>query len=527
MSQIDVIKDVVRYEQLLRESSTNHILKGEFLIRNSQDPDMKQVLGVNPKATITNKEILGDKVMIEGEVVYVVFYLPKDENLEEMPSNKIHSVTFTDKFANYLDLDNDEHNIVCNVECDIEHIQADWMNERKVGINGVLDLKWEVYKSGEFEYVKDIEGKEDVQIKKKNEKINELKGQKEIDLLGKSMLKVSMEKSEIDEILNCSMNIHKREIKLAEDKIYIGCYCKIEVVYKGKDSKELITLQDDVYLSKEEEMPGISSEMVNSLVLDVKNPQYAVNLDDLGESRIVNLEFSVRGRVKVYSKNQIEMLEDAYSPSTNIEVQKDNTEYGAIHSITNIETVAKDNMELNSKEDRIEQIVSIIARPLLTDKIIEDDKVKVEGVVKVFTVYRLVDEDLNHGISIGEVPFIAAADIKGIKKNMNAITKVTLEGVEGSVEGNSISIRANLGINIKVCYKLSKEYVTDIIEGPVENKEKKASITIYVVSQGDTLWNLAKKYNTTICELDKINELEGNENIRPGRKLIIPGRAIF
>lgn len=527
MSQIDVIKEVVHYEQLLRENLTNHVLKGEYLIRDSQYPDMKEVLGVDAKATITNKEILGDKIMVEGQLNYIVFYLPKDETITDSPSNKIHSVVFTDKFANYLDLNSDEHNILCDVECEIEHIEADWMNERKVGIDGILTLRWEVYKNGEFEYVKDIEGKEDIQIKKKDEVINGVKGEKEVDLIGKSMLKVTMDKPEIEEVLKCAMNVHKKEIKIVEDKVYVGCYCRIEVLYKGKENKELITLQDDVYLSKEEEMPGISSDMISSLNLNIKDQQCAINLDDLGENRVVDIEFLVKGRVKVYSKDKIEMLKDAYCPTMNIDLEKDDKEFGAIHSITNTEAMAKDNIELKNEEDRLEQIICVTGHPIVTDKMVEDDKVKVEGVVKVSVIYRLVGEELNYGMVTGEVPFITAADIKGSKKGMNALIKISLETLDSSIEGNSISIRANVGLTIKVCHKVNKECVIDVVEGPAEIKEKKSSITIYVVGEGDTLWDLAKKYNTTMDELNKLNELDGNENIKQGDKLIIPGRAIF
>ena len=45
--------------------------------------------------------------------------------------------------------------------------------------------------------------------------------------------------------------------------------------------------------------------------------------------------------------------------------------------------------------------------------------------------------------------------------------------------------------------------------------------------KGDTLWNLAKKYNTTIEELVKINDIENPDVIIVGQKLIIPGRAVF
>ena len=65
MSQIDVIKESIQNEQLIRENSSNNVLKGEYLIKDSH-PDVYQILGDEAKATITNKETLADKIMIEG-----------------------------------------------------------------------------------------------------------------------------------------------------------------------------------------------------------------------------------------------------------------------------------------------------------------------------------------------------------------------------------------------------------------------------------------------------------------------------
>ena len=76
-------------------------------------------------------------------------------------------------------------------------------------------------------------------------------------------------------------------------------------------------------------------------------------------------------------------------------------------------------------------------------------------------------------------------------------------------------------------YEVQKEFISDVTEEEGEQPEKKASITIYVVGEGDTLWKLAKKYNTTIDELVKINSIENIDYIEVGSKLIIPGRAKF
>ena len=55
--------------------------------------------------------------------------------------------------------------MICEVECVIEHIQASIMNERKIAIDGIRSTKWQLYKVEEFEFVKEIEGRDDIQVK--------------------------------------------------------------------------------------------------------------------------------------------------------------------------------------------------------------------------------------------------------------------------------------------------------------------------------------------------------------------------
>ena len=527
MSQIDVIKEVVRYEQLLRENSSNHVLKGEYLIRDSQYPDMKEVLGIDAKANITNKEILGDKLMIEGTLSYIVFYLPKDETILDDSVNKIQSVIFTDKFANYLDLNNDEHSVWSDVGCEIEHIEANWMNERKVGIDGVMTLRWQVYKNGEFEYVKEIEGKDDVQILKTEGSLTSLKGEKEIDLMGKTILKVTMDKPEIEEILKCSINIHKKEVKLVEDKIYVGFYCNVKVLYKAKDTRELCTLEDDVYLSKEEEFPGVNQDMVACLDLRVKDCDCDEDTDDLGECRLVNVEFLIQGKVRVYSKETIEMLKDTYSNSMNLELVKESKTFGDILGIVNTNVMVKDNIRLSDDEERIDKIVVCYGNPMILDKTIDGERIRIEGIIRLSVIYRTVGEELNYGIMHAEVPFANEMDMKGYQKDSKSVVKANLESLDTVVEGNTISVRGNVAIEIKAACNRTINCVVDLLEGEVKDSENKASITIYVVGDKDTLWDLAKKYNTTMEELRRLNNLEDNYEVKSGDKLIILGRAIF
>ena len=43
----------------------------------------------------------------------------------------------------------------------------------------------------------------------------------------------------------------------------------------------------------------------------------------------------------------------------------------------------------------------------------------------------------------------------------------------------------------------------------------------YVVQPGDTLWCLAKKFNTTVDDIVELNDIENPDLIYPGQKLLI------
>jgi LysM repeat protein len=61
-----------------------------------------------------------------------------------------------------------------------------------------------------------------------------------------------------------------------------------------------------------------------------------------------------------------------------------------------------------------------------------------------------------------------------------------------------------------------------LVNEPVTDITPAAS---YTVKSGDNLWTIAKKNNTTVAQLTAANNLPAGANLRPGQKLIIPGKS--
>ena len=520
MANIDIIRENVQFEQLLRESNSNTVLKEEYLIPDTH-PDVEEILTVEARPIIINKELIGDKIVLEGKVEYTVIYLAREDGLV------VNSVNYNQNFTNNIDLNQGEYKVICEAQCNVEHIEANIMNERKISIQGIITIDWELYKSNEFEFVKDIEGSDEVEVLKKTETINKISANEDVELMGKCMIRVGMDKPQINKILKCSLRLHKKEVKIADDKIYFGCYCKLNILYKGDNSKDIIALEDDIYLSKEEEVKGVTSDMIPTVCYEISNNDLMLEEDDLGEIRIINDEFIVKANVKVFSKENIDAIKDAYSNKCLIGLRKDEHEVGILHGANSAESIVKYNIQLKEKDLKPEHIISANATIILTDKQVMKDRVVIEGIVKADVLYETTNDEKYLANVKAEIPFSAMIDMFGVNEGMKSIVKGTLENIDASIEGNSIAIKATIILSGKVLYEMNKEFISDIVEEEGDMPEKKASITIYVVGEGDTFWDLAKKYNTTVDDIIKINKIEDSEHIEEGQKLIIPGRAIF
>ena len=119
-----------------------------------------------------------------------------------------------------------------------------------------------------------------------------------------------------------------------------------------------------------------------------------------------------------------------------------------------------------------------------------------------------------------ELPFQQVVKINELQSNMNPEINIELGELEHrDVGGNQEQIRLNMNINVlnnqdKNITLLKNIEITD------EDLPKMPSIVVYYVKAGDSLWSIAKKFNTTVASIKKTNKIAGN-NIYAGRMLTI------
>lgn len=518
---MELIRENIEYEQLLGEKTIDTVVKEEYVIPDIQ-PDARKILVLDAKPIIVKKEIMQNKVYVEGQIKCNALYLA---NVDE--ESEVYNVIYTKDFSNYIEVNGAQADMNCTAECYIEHMECNVINERKIAIEGIVQLKASVYKKYEFEVVKNVEDIEDLQLLKNPSSIDKVVGVVQGELISKAHMQVPMDKPEIGKVLKCDVNIHKKEVRLLEGKAQMEAFTHISLLYKAAGGRDVYRLEDDVFTSGEVDFEGVDYFMNSSSEFRVDDLVYDIKEDDLGENRIVDVEALVKCETKVMYKAEIDMIEDAYSPSRLLKMERKNYELNVMLGQNSCETIVKENIELEDKTARLTEVIMSSGKVCATEKKLVEDKVIVEGLLNVDIIYKTDDKEKYICKVSEDIPFSCVVEIPGAKIDMMCIAKAYLESIEAFVEGNTIAIKSVVSVYARVNYTTHKEFLVNVI--PIEDGvvEKKASIIIYVVQEGDTLWKIAKRYCSTVEYLVKINEIENPDNIMVGEKIIIPGRAII
>lgn len=93
------------------------------------------------------------------------------------------------------------------------------------------------------------------------------------------------------------------------------------------------------------------------------------------------------------------------------------------------------------------------------------------------------------------------------------------------LEANNLSRRSTIyaGKTIIVPVPLDREYKTG--QNRKKNQDYKANKSIYVVRSGDTMWDIARAFGTTVSSLRRNNYIERGSRIYVGQKIKIPSTA--
>lgn len=512
---LELIRDMIKIDQVMGEEMTQAVVEEDIVVPDSK-PDIHKVLSINGEVLVTDKKALDNRIEVDGVVnVKILYASPEgDQPLYYMEGNF--------GVAQHIDMLGVESRMDAEIITEIEHIDYAVVNSRKLNVKCVLNFSGKVSDRSQIDVIKEIKGVQDIQVLKDYIEVSDIVGENTSHTTVRQEFELPADKPRVREILKTDVTVGERDSRITEDRVNVQGIINVNTLYIGEDDENSINhVRYQIPFSNYIEIPGIAPGMRDRIRYSVEDFYSTVKENVEGEKSIIEYEVVVKAEGKVERNQQMEVMVDAYSPSLQMDVRKSNLKLKKpLDSI--IEDInLKEEIDLPAECPDIEEICDVESTPVLTDFGVSDGLLIIEGLLMVKILYITGNVEERVYIHEDEIPFRYSMELPDEDYQMDIGVNLYMEDLQHRLlDADLVEIRGRIKTEVEISQTFDKEVMVDVeeIEG---EKYPEASIVVYVVQSRDSLWSIAKKYNTTVEELVKINDIVEPDSLVPGQKLII------
>lgn len=512
---IEFDREVVKLDQVVGEELSQYLMEGELNVPDDK-PDIARILDISGTVYATGKEVIQDKVMVEGVVRYNMLYIAEGD------TPTVTSVETEEGFTHYIEMDGVKPRMMAAIELDIEHIDYEVVNRRKISLKTVLNLSCQVTQSLQLEAVKDFEEGVNVQTLREKIKLAVSGGEGVGQTILRDDFEIADDMPSVVEVLRKNAWARITEAKAADNKVIVHGEIDMQIVYSsGEEQEPIQVLEENVPFSHFVEIPGAYQGMESKADVTIQEFDVSIRPDINQENRILAVEMMISLDARVYEVNDYEIVIDAYSPGKLLDLKKKAIHIQRVVDEHQVQTTVRESLTLPDNIPTASNILYVEAKPVITDYAIEGEQVIIEGILPISMLYQAEDQGVWIAGFKSELPFSQTVDVAGIKEDMDCDCKLALVHVAHTLLApDEVEVKVTVAAKVSVSEVFEKELLLGVeeVEGDVDEQ---SGIFIYFVQPGDSLWSVAKRYNATIDSLLKYNDIENQDMLEPGSKLII------
>lgn len=478
--------------------------------------DIEKVILEKGEFFLEQVKPLSGKIIIKGKVRYHLLYSGgSPENIssfiKETPVNEeIHS----DSVEEYDEV------IVVPRE---ESFNLNVINSRKINARMIIGFDINVQEIQSESITTDIRDSSDIQMKKRRCNLLKVCLQSNDIFRFHNQQNLSKDKPNIENILYETISPREIELKCGDGNILITGRIHVFVMYEpeGRDQRPE-WFEYEFPIDSKIECHESQQGMIGDLRWNLSGSEIEIKDDNENEPRVISLSGVLDIGMNIYEEEELSGVEDAYAIDKNI--------YPEMRTVMLPELLMKNNticrivkrMRVTDANSSVVQLCNIEGDVRQENVSVESDMMVAEGHVFVKILYVTDDENQPFRVATGAIPYSHSIEVGGISEGCKYRIMPLIESVTATLEGNDVEIRVQIAMDVIVFDYNTVQVIDDISESdiPKELIKEMPGMIGYIAGNGEQLWDIAKKYHTTVNRLTDVNRIS-EEPLKAGQKLLI------
>lgn len=524
---MELIKKQIHMNRWKGKTVTQITLDEDFIVPDTLE-DMEQVILDTARILGENGTIQDEKMTVKGKMEFAVLYRKEDGGLETLGGNIPFEETVN--VPGFTEGDNTTASWI------LEDMKAEMINSRKLGVQAVITV--EIRGEGEENAYAASEVKipgtaGNMETEKEGEDAPEIKNgiispmtmvlhRKDTYRIRENM-DVTGGRPDIARLLWKELHIGNPTVKPLEGRLYLEGQLNVFVIYETEEEnmpvqwmEEVLPFSGDIELSQahEGQIPMVSVRLAHEEV--------EVKPDADGQMRELDVDAVLELDIRLYEEKEETLIQDMYSNSRKLIPQTETIQYDRLIAKNVCKPRIGEKIHLGQTE-RILQICHTQGSIQLDEAEPQENGLLIEGILDVTILYLTSDDKAPIRSVSRQIPFKCSAQAAGITKNSIYQLDAGLEQLSALMTGNdTVEIKAVAALDFMILEPVMETVITGVKEEPLDLKALQAipGIAGYIVQEDDSLWDIAKKFHTTMGNIITTNDLPG-EQIKAGQRLLL------
>ncbi len=518
---MELVKKNIHMDQIKGQAATQITLEDDVNISDSK-PDAGKLIYDRGSVTLEEVKVTEDHVTVKGKMQFLVMYLTEGEH--PVPACLEGSLPFEEQ----LYAEGVQSGDSVNVKWNLEDLTVGLINSRKLSVQALISLRISAEMIYDEETAVDLYHEEPVEYRRKPLRIAQMAVKKRDIFRIKEELELPQNYPNVFQIIWQSIEPANVEFRAQEGKISIQGDLNVFFLYEPEASGEG---EEQAVRSYETTVPfggtidcsGCEDGMAADIDYVMGHKEVEIRPDFDGEQRVFAMELVMDLDIALYEEERLDILSGVYGVVKEVEAVSKQAQFKGIFARPAGKMKVAEHLKTGASDVPMVQLLHSEAQIQVGNEEIVENGIHIQGTLNVQCLYLGSDDRVPYGSVKGQIPFSYVLEVPDINQNCIYKIQAGLEQLAAAMlDSGELDIKAVMDFRAIVFEQRKEDIVTDIVVSELDMDKLSGlpGIVIYIAKEGDSLWDVGKRYYVPISQIKETNDMTTDE-IRPGDKLLI------
>lgn len=475
-------------------------------------PDIFKLIRCSVLPVVTSCTVNGDTLNYELSADVKILYCSEGDARVQCINQRL-------LYSKSVNLGDSPANPDISVTPKSEHINCRVVNKRRIDMRGAVSIKITVNSEAKQEAIKDISGM-NLQAQKISAEYMAKRQSVRKVLTVNDEITLNSANPSVGDIIRTQVNISEPESKVISNKIVVKGEAAVKALYTVKDSMDTLTFT--VPYSQIVDMEGIDESYGCYVTSQGVSCDITPTPDENGDNRLLKYELKLYVKCVAYKTMPVQLVSDAYSTAYPCEYAT--AELAVEQQPVMINDKFFDSMELDNGENTISHVYDLWCSAKNINVTTDNDNktIKLSGML----CYQAMVKNDNNAPSVLEKDQAFEKEIPCDMLTQGSTLDIDLSQIDCTynlTDTNGISVKAEITVKGELYTCSAIKAVTDLTidDSAKITRDGDYALKLYYGVKDEQIWDIAKKYSTSVNAIMEENALE-NESLTQDGMLLIP-----